>query len=131
MKTHPSSSAAGIVVLLELEPVERFMLVVVVLYECKFSGFSSAFDLVLSLDTPSEKKKRLKNGQFLRENIKREKMNQSSLPAFFTISFGRKSNALSFATNKGQKEKCFCIILSVLEHLSGKNYNARFYFRSC
>ena len=36
-----------------------------------------------------------------------------------------KSNALNFATNKGtKKEKGYCIILSVPEPLSGKNFNA-------
>ena len=46
------------------------------------------------------------------------------MPDFSTISFSRTSNALNFATNKGTKEKGYCIILSVLEPLSGKNFNA-------
>ena len=45
------------------------------------------------------------------------------MPDFSTISFSRKSNALNFATNKGTKEKGYCIILSVPEPLSGKNFN--------
>ena len=52
-------------------------------------------------------------------------MSQSSLPAFLKISFDRKPNALSFARNMVQKEKCYCIILPVLEPLSGKNYNGK------
>ena len=54
---------------------------------------------------------------------KEGKMYKSSLSDFPTISFSRKSNAWSFPTNKGEKEKCHCIVLSVLEPLSGKNYN--------
>ena len=56
--------------------------------------------------------------------MRREKINQSSLPDFSTISFSRTSNDLNFATNKGTKEKDYCIILSVPEPLSGKNFNA-------
>ena len=38
-------------------------------------------------------------------------MNLSFLSDFPTRSLSRKSNALSIATNKGGKEKCYCIIL--------------------
>ena len=51
-------------------------------------------------------------------------MNLSFLSDFPTRSLSRKSNALSIATNKGGKEKCYCIILSVLEPLSDKNFDA-------
>ena len=50
----------------------------------------------------------------------REKLIQSSSPDFSTTSFSRTSNALNFATNKGTKEKGYCIILSVPEPLSVK-----------
>ena len=74
MKTHPSSAAAGIVVILVLGPVERLMLVVVELPECKFSGFSFSFWFVLSLVPPSEKKKINKWTVLMRKYYKR-KMN--------------------------------------------------------
>ena len=34
----------------------------------------------------------------------------------------KKSNTVSFAINNGEKEKFHCIILSVLEPVSGKNF---------
>ena len=50
-------------------------------------------------------------------------MNSSFLSWFPTISLNRKSNTLSIATDKSEKETCYCITLSVLEPLSGKNFD--------
>ena len=77
----------------------------------------AACGLVLSFHPQPEK--RIYRWTVVPENAARKKMNYSLLFDFITISFNRKSNALSFAARKGEKEKYYCIILSVLEPPSG------------